>query len=245
MTIKEMHYDLKQKLNKIDSQQYANLKVPEIDFKLNEALELYIKRVAEPRDPKSVFGFETTQRTIDDIRALVVNQNMSGNTCLSATLYDSNTGSYTVDIPQDYMFYISSHAIATKNSCLNKELRVRVKQHDDEFRYSPFDKSSFEWRFVNLTFFGNKLRIYTDGTFSINNLCLNYIKKHPYIHNAAGYPGGQYRHLGTNVMLTGTQDCLLAEHTHREIVDLAVLIISGDLESPNYQIKQNKLNIDN
>jgi hypothetical protein len=39
MTAREMHYDFKQKLNKIDSQKHRNLKVPEIDWKLNEAQE--------------------------------------------------------------------------------------------------------------------------------------------------------------------------------------------------------------
>ncbi len=49
MNIKEMHYDFKQKLNKIDSQQYRNLRVPEIDWKINEAYEVFVKSIAEPR----------------------------------------------------------------------------------------------------------------------------------------------------------------------------------------------------
>ena len=48
MTIQEMHYDFKMKLNKIDSEQYRNLRIPEIDWKLNEALEIFIKINAEP-----------------------------------------------------------------------------------------------------------------------------------------------------------------------------------------------------
>ena len=70
MTISEMHYDFKKKLNKVDSEQNRNLLVPEIDWALNEAQELFIKMVAEPRQ-RSFLGFEKSQRTIDDIRTIV------------------------------------------------------------------------------------------------------------------------------------------------------------------------------
>ena len=46
-----------------------------------------------------------------------------------------------------------------------------------------------------------------------------------------------------HVPLTGTQNCVLPKHTHREIVDIAVLIITGELQIPDYQIKQAKLNM--
>ena len=38
-----MQYDLKFKLNKIDSSQYKNLRIPEIDWVLNESIELFVK----------------------------------------------------------------------------------------------------------------------------------------------------------------------------------------------------------
>ena len=43
MTIQEMHYDVKMKLNKVDSQQYRNLIIPQVDWILNEAQELFVK----------------------------------------------------------------------------------------------------------------------------------------------------------------------------------------------------------
>ena len=52
------------KILKIDSQKYRNLIVPEIDWKLNEAQEAFVKIIAEPR-LKSQLGFEINQRTID------------------------------------------------------------------------------------------------------------------------------------------------------------------------------------
>lgn len=241
MNAREMHYDFKQKLNKLDSQKYRNLLVPEIDWKLNEAQEVFVKVIAEPR-LKNGFGFEVGQRTIDDIRSIVINQTVSQANCLVATKYDDK--SYIVNLPSDYWFHISSNVIADKNNCKNQELRVLVRQHDDRFENSPFDKSSFEWREVNVTFFGNRMRIYTDGTFTPKYLCLNYIKKPRLIHNAQDAQGGTYTTL-TGTVLTGSQSCELPEGTHREIVDLAVLIATGDLQISDYQVKQNKLKLTN
>ena len=70
MTVQDMHYDFKMKLNKLDSQQLRNFLIPEIDWLLNEAQELFVKWVAEPRIPNGL-GLETNQRSIDDIRVLM------------------------------------------------------------------------------------------------------------------------------------------------------------------------------
>lgn len=236
MDIKGMQYDVKVKLNKVDSQQFRNLKIPEIDWALNEAQEVFIKLIAEPRQ-KNGFGFEVNQRSIDDIRTLVVN-NL---TPLSATVFDDS--SFLVSLPEDYMFFVSGYACLTKGECADIKARLLEKQHDDEHEESPFNSSSFEWREVNMRFFKEGIRIFTDKSFIVNSICeLNYIKKPVYIHNAADYIGGTYT-LPDGTVLVGTQDCELPEHTHREIVDLAVLIISGQLQTPDYQIKQAKINL--
>jgi hypothetical protein len=118
-----------------------------------------------------------------------------------------------------------------------------IKQHDDLHEESPFDCSSFEWREVSVRFFKNGLRVFTDGTFIVESICeFNYIKKPVYIQNAQDYVGGTYN-LPNGTTLTGFTNCELPEHTHREIVDLAVLIATGQLQIPDYQIKQDKINL--
>lgn len=240
MDIRAMHYDLKTKLNKVDSQQYRNLKVPEIDWVLNEACEVFIKMIAEPRT-KNGFGFEVNQRSTDDIRTLVVNSL----TPLPATLFENQSGysSYKVSLPNNYLFFVSGYACISKGNCENVKARLYQKQHDDLHEESPFDSSSFEWREVNFRFFSDGLRVFTDSTFTVNSICeLNYIRKFAYIHNAQDYIGGTYK-LPDGTVLTGSQDCELPPHTHREIVDLAVLILTGQLQIPDYQIKQAKVNL--
>lgn len=235
MTIKEMQYDIKFKLNKVDSQQYRNLRIPELDWVINEAYEIFVKSVAEPRT-SNYLGFETSQRTIDDIRTIVVNDKN-----IIPTKLDNKT--YVLSLPQDYMFYISASVVITKKNCSDRIARAILRQHDDRFESSPFDNSSFEWKEVNIRFYENGIKLFTDGTFDIKEVKLNYIRKHAYIHNAQNFlPTGSYK-LPSGVILTGSQDCELPTQTHREIVDIAVLILTNNLELPTYQLKQAKVNL--
>ena len=230
MDIKEMHYDVKVKLNKVDSQQYRNLRIPEIDWALNEALELFVKLVAFPRI-RTRLGFEFVQRNTDDIRTLVV---QSGDLTVTNNIFPINT-------PLNYWHFISGEVTMTKQNCADVKGRIKIRQHDDEFESSPFDKSSFEWRTVNAVFNSQGLNFFTDGTFTITSANITYVKRHDYIHNAEDFVGGTYN-LPSGVTLTGTQDCILPEETHREIVDIAVLILTGQLQNSDYQLKFNKLN---
>lgn len=235
MDIRAMHYDFKQKLNKIDSQQYKNLRVPEIDWKINEAVDIFIKLVAQPRI-KNHLGFETSQRSIDDLRTIVVDEAV-------LALANNADGTYTGTIPTDYQFYSSAEMTISKTDCTAKTARAIQIQHDDRDQESPFDKSSFNWGEVNVRFYEDGIKIFTDSTFAVDEFRLDYIKKHLYIHNAQDFLPGATYNLPDGTVLAGSQDCVLPEHTHREIVDIAVLIATGELQMPDYQIKQNKLNL--
>lgn len=239
MTIQDMHYDFKQKHNKIDSQKNRDLIVPEIDWKLNEAQELFLKMVAQPRLQKQ-YGFETNQRVIDDIRTVVIDQVFSNG--VIPTVYDGT--SYIATLPTNYWFYSKSTIYANKGTCENVKMKkVRIVQHDDEHEENIFNKSSFEWREVNVRFNTQGFRIFTDGTFQITKVCFEYLKRPRLIHNAADWRGGTYNLLD-GTALTGRVDCELPEHVHTDIVDLAVAITAGDLSLPSYQSKMNKLGID-
>ncbi len=228
MNISEMHYDFKKKLNKVDSQQNRNLLVPEIDWALNEAQELFIKWIAEPRQ-RSYMGFEKSQRSIDDIRTLVE----------SDKVLLINNG--VAPLPSDYLFFVKADVLMDKGNCKGVKGRLYIRQHDDEFENSPFDKSNFEWRVVNGLFITEGVKVFDDGTFTNKQIIMSYIRKPKYIHNAAAFRNGTY-HLPSRRGLEGTVDCELPEHTHREIVDIAVAMVSGELLSPDFQMKLSKLN---
>lgn len=230
MTTREMHYDFKIKSNKLDSQQNRNFTIPEIDWFLNEGTDFFVKKIVAPRIRANT-GFEINQRAIDDVRTLVVD-----NECFPVP-----EGNYVVDLMPEYLFYISGTVIMNKGKCSDVVGTLKIQQHDDLFETSPFDKSSFEWREVNATFVKDGIRIFTDGTFTCTSACIKYVKKPKYIHNAQDFEGGSYTH-PSGTVLTGTRDSELPEHVHREIVDIAVMLASTSLSSPDYQIKMQKLN---
>ena len=98
MTVQEMHYEFKLKLNKVDSLDYSNFQVPEIDWYLNEAMNVYMKQKYGIFSSRGA-GFETIQKRIDDLRNLVTKRGLA--TGLSQI--DSNT--YEAVLPQDYVFW--------------------------------------------------------------------------------------------------------------------------------------------
>lgn len=231
MTIDELHYDVKNKVNKLDSQQYKNLLVPEIDWVLREAEELFVKLIAFPRVYNHL-GFERNQRSIDDIRTIVESDVVL------------NVVNNEVVLPENYWHYIDSKATVSKNNCNAIKTKVIIRQHDDEFESSPFDKSSYIWKEINAVFYKNKIKLFPEEGTTIENFCFSYIRKPVYLHNALRHKGNKYVDLKGN-NLSGQVTSELPDHTHREIVDIAVLLISGQIQSSDYQIKQSKLALHN
>jgi hypothetical protein len=233
--IKNMHYDIKQRLNRLDSNAYNDLRIPEIDRVLNRAINLYLLLIATPR-LRNQLGFETSKRTTDDIKNMVVN---------GAVL--SVTDNIAI-LPDNYMYYLSTDSlIGTKGSCNNKKLKTVIVQHDDRNEDNVFYNSDFEWGECNIRFFDGGIKLLpSDFTINSGSFKINYIKQHPYVHNAEDFGYGTYtlpdgRELGVEESFV---DCELPDITHSEIVDIAVMLVSGDLELPNaYQLKQNQLQI--
>ena len=116
----------------------------------------------------------------------------------------------------------------------------------NEVLNDPFYSPSFEWEEVPVVFMGTNSTSctsgtvlgYSDGTFALNNLRLDYLRHPLRISWASGITGG-YTYPNGNPA-AGLQNCELAEHTHHEIVDIAVMIASGDLDHPNFQMKMLK-----
>lgn len=242
MKVQEMHYEVKRRINKVDSNQNRNLLVPEIDLALNEAQMLFVKMVAEPRVSYHL-GVETTQRNIDELRTIIVHDD---------TRFIDNTDKVAI-LPENYLYFLRAYVTMSKEGCSGIKARVYIQRHNDLYEESVFTKSSFEWRTVNGVFvektYNNKLlggikltELDNEGV-TYSNLILSYIRRPKLIYYGSGFgvngyklPSGSYPN-GVNT----DQDCELPESTHNEIVDIAAMVITGDLASPDYQYKMAKL----
>ena len=251
MDVGEMHYEFKLKLNKVDSLDYNNFLVPEIDWYLNEAQHIFIKTRYSGNNSRAA-GFEASQKRTDDLRNLVVKDQI-----IATVPTSSDPSVYEALLPfqgiERYMFALRVMANGFKGTCEGK-LNCIQTQHDDlnDTLKNPFYAPSFEWREVPVVYGTsgggasdlNKLFVYTDGTFSITSINLDYLRHPARIAHPTVFAGGQYLlpdNSGT--LITLDQNCELAEHTHKEIVDLAVQLVAGDIDHPGIQSKMLKTSI--
>lgn len=221
-----MHYQVKSASNKLDSNQYRNLQVPEIDVALNQAEEVF--KLRHTPYVSSTRGVEYNQRSIENLRSIVVNQEVG-----------QPVVNNLAELPSDYSYYLSSTVLATKCSC-TRDLRVKVYRHQDEL--TEFDSPSFEWGECPIRFSEGGIRINTSD-FDAHRIKLNYIRKTKWMHNAEDWDLNGYIYNGETY--TGTQNCELPDRCHQEIVDLAVLIITGNLTPPNFENKAAMISLNN
>lgn len=225
MTVAEMHTDFEFKFNRVNTETSRGLIDDEIDKLLNEGQEVFIKIVAQPKH-RSIHGFEINQRTIDDVRPLVI-QDLKLKKVANVTdhynllKYDDSSN---IEKETNYWYYIDGHILIKKGNCINKCV-LKIRQHDDEFETNPFEKSSFTWKIVNAVFNSNGLKIYKPNNTSIENVYMSYIKKPKKIDK------------------TNNINCELPEGTHNEIVDIAVAIASNSVNPVLFNSKIQKMQI--
>ena len=253
MTIQEIHYDFSLKLDKVDSQQKRNLKDWEKDWFLNDAIQVFLNQVVGGNNIR-LTGFEEEQRRIDDIRTLVIK---SPSALQPVVVPTTITANQVYEMPlnslgivnsvklYDYYQLIRLRVDLFKQGCSSKNIGVTQIQHDDlnEALLSPFHQPSFLWGDV-LTTYGasttgtndGSIFFYTDG-FSITGCYPDYIKRPNRVS------------IGTYTNIDGSPgtvvQCDLPAQVHPRIVDLAVDIATGVIQSPNMMAyTQAKLKMD-
>lgn len=231
MEVREMHYAFKMGFNKIDSNQNRDLLIPEIDFFLNRAQHFFINNIMFPRSSMYKYpGFEGSQRNTDDIRTLVVSE--------KPILVTSDL----LPLPEDYLHFIRGRALGKRGSCVRRDIVLYVRQHDDLFEENPFFESNFLWKTLNGVFTDGGIKLYHKD-FDVEEVYLTYVRKPKYIHNAQDFgQEGTYTDF-SGIPLTGFQNCELPETSHESIVDIAVFLATGSINSPEYNIKKEKLNL--
>jgi len=227
MTAREMITRLRSALNKVDSRKYENLRIPALDAALNDAVITFVKFVAQPRLARQM-GYESSGRSIHDIRTLVREYE-------SIPIPNTDGISSTLSLPEDFLFYAKCRSTIKKGECTKNVLCTYVDLDDDE--NDKLYESSFTWNVLNVRLNDKGLVFLHNGSFIVSTSRLSYLKQPAYVHNAQDYGDGTYT-TGGGVVLTGSQDCELPDHTHVEIVRLAALLLSGDLQMPDYQVKQ-------
>jgi hypothetical protein len=199
-------------LNKVNRQDNVDVPIEDILVYLNRAQLAWVKTKINPNNVYKA-GYDSIRKRIDDLQRLKVDN-------LALTPVKTNDLLYlgfdcSIDGLKDYMFYLSSYAVAKKKKC-EKTLTIDLVKHGDlSTRYLDANFSpSFEWRTTLATLGDNKLTVYSGEDFSIQQVFLTYLR-YPKAIDMEGYTKLD----GTNSI---DADCELPEYAKPDIVDLAV-----------------------
>jgi len=239
MDIQSLHYDFKIKMDRVDSLSSQDFNSAEIDWLLNEAQLVFIKRRYTDLSNNKRKGFEASQKRIDDLATLVVKY--PEQPALIPTLDDGVYYLDLADTTHPYMFLLQAYCnIEVSTDCI-KSAPLKFIQHDD-FRESlrdPFNSPSLDYLPYNMGRSINNptiaaIYIYP-GDYTIPEVFVEYIK----------YPSrvslGNYVYIDGNIYPAATLE--LPKQTHPEIVDIACELAALNIENPEYiQLKTLKVN---
>jgi hypothetical protein len=225
MTISEFHLEFKVGLDKVVSLNSPSFLPEEIDVLLNNSIEKFISQRMYGMNPRRE-GFEETQKRWDDLITLVNQQNY--NTFFSSPFTKPN--GQTVAFPVDYWHTIEEDATISFTDCngqtQTKSVPVIPVTHDryNKIIRDPFHKPN-ENKVVRLGIGGSPELIVGTGV-TLSNYFLRYVRKPDKVQFGSTY-----------AVPTADVQCNLPEHTHKEIVAMAVQEALGNIESQRVQIK--------
>lgn len=219
MTVQEMHTSLLQGLQRVNANAYDYFTSEELDHWLNRAMERFIKDRAFKSGDVKQLGFAGNQKRLDDIRTLIVQNYVDTWAMTTANEWRQ------ADLPADYMYLVNLRANVRRDYCGSvtvsspqAEVPVRVTDNADVYfmQQNPFAKS--QWNSPLATISEDDVSVHQDGeSYILEGITADYIR------------------IPRIIDLSFGQDCELAEHTHQEIVDIAVKNILEAIESPRYQ----------
>ena len=227
MDIQNMHIGVKLGLDKSSSLVLPVFEADEIDYWLNKAIRKFVKTRYSGLNPKGK-GFEQNQKRTDDLRTLIVTDTIDVTPLATGNLSDYGA---VFSIPTDYWFALQEGAGITVSASVG-EIRVGITEctYDEYTRKieDPFSEHKVHYGTAKpLRLFDNaQVELITDGTYTVSHYYLTYLKKPDTVDNVPA----------------GTTDCDLPEHTHDEIVEIAVGMILENIESPRLQTHANEVN---
>lgn len=220
MTIDEMHYLIGLRLQTINSASNLQFLSEEKDMFLNLAIEKFIKTRMNPLSNAKQQGFEDSQKRTDDLRGLVIRTSPIASASAPGTPVTTIPHSKKFILPDNYMFYVYSQShIARTGVTTGQWVKNTVITHAelDKFIMNAYNVPII--REPRLLFYGNnEIVVIHDNKDTLNAVEFIYIKQ-----------PARVRSIPDKV------DCDLPEHTHREIVDMAVGMIIETIESPRIQ----------
>ena len=209
---------IKERLNKLSSQDYENIQCWQIQEAANKAQIEWTRRQIYGYNARKE-GAEQSSGIVDDVQRLVKHDQL--------TLVDKGIYWETEELPADYLHYIRTDVFGKQECCPERRIIVyEVEEANISIILDNKDKGpSFEWGETVLTLRGNKLRIYTNDEFDVTKCHIIYYRKPQEI---------QFKDcidISTGTTFSQDQVCEFNDDVAEIIADQTAAILAGDIES--------------
>lgn len=162
--------DIKQRLQKQDTNTNSNFLDEEFEDALNKGKDDWIRRQHHGFNQFKE-GDENTEQRIDDLQILLTNRKISVN--------ERGLFVETEKIPSNYRYYKRLTPIVSKGDCTNvtiKSFLVEESNVDDYLKDWTF-RPSFDFEETFHTMLSNKFRVYHNNDFEVNEVILTYYRE--------------------------------------------------------------------
>ena len=210
---------IKQRINKLDSQDYDNITCWQVVESFNKAQVEWIRRQLHGVNLTKE-GDEQSTRRKDDLQKLLIKEPLS--TVKKDIYYEGN-------IPGDYLQWKRVDIYAKKDCCDSRRMTVYLAE-EGNLNQLLRDKSkqpNFEWAETFATLIDDTVHLYTNGEFEIFEAFLTYYRQ-PVKIQVTGCSDPY-----TGVISATEVGCEFKDDIVELIIDEAVSILAGDIESGN------------
>lgn len=209
---------LRLRLNKLHSSDYDNIPDWTAIEAINKAVDERIRRLIHGVN-QTQEGDEESRVRIDDLQVLLKEAKLNG---VNKKLYFESK-----ELPSDYIFFKRLMPVVTKGNCNRVPLHTTLVEEANvsDFLNDWAMQPSFEWNQTFHTLMGNRIRVYTNSDFHVNEVVLTYYRA-PKRVDVAGYT----REDGTS---STNSDLEFRDNLAELILDDAAAIIAGSNENYN------------
>lgn len=209
---------VKQRLNKLDSNDYDNIECWMIVEAFNKAQVEWCRRQLHGLNIVKE-GDEQSTRRKDDLQVLLSND--------SLTMVDKKDYFFGA-VPSDYLQFKRIDVFACKDCCEDRRMTVYLAEEGNlnQLLRDKAKRPSFEWAETFATLINNQVHVYTNDEFDISKTDLIYYRQ-PRRIQMVGCVDPYTNIETTTEVLSEFKDDII-----EVIIDEAVSVLAGDIESP-------------
>jgi uncharacterized protein (DUF3820 family) len=210
---------MKQRLNKLDSQDYDNITCWQVVESFNKAQVEWSRRqlhginIVKESD-------EQSNRRKDDLQKLLIKEPITTT---------KKTDYYVGDLPENYLQWKRVDVFAQKDCCDKRRMTVYLAEEGNlsQLLRDKSKQPNFEWGETFATLINNNVNIYTNNEFEVEDAYLTYYRQ-PRKIQIQGCSDPYTGLISTTDVQSEFKDDII-----ELIIDEAVSIIAGDIESGN------------